>query len=133
MKVFTNGCFDLFHEGHKYFLKEASKLGDLIVGVDSDKSVRQVKGKDRPINPDYKRFTDVVRYNYPNETRYFHHSQLEKLLIELRIKIYVKGDDYTEEQLRKELPNYKGEIVIIPRLPGISTTEIINEKNSSLW
>jgi rfaE bifunctional protein nucleotidyltransferase chain/domain len=125
-KVFTNGCFDLFHPGHLYLLDEASKLGSLTVAVDSDKSVKNFKGSDRPIISSYNRAYMVERCKGVfNVIRDFESKDLGKILE--NFDVYVKGGDYTEEQLRKELPNFKGEIVIIPSFfkDEYSTTKII--------
>ena len=127
--VFTNGCFDIIHKGHTTLLNKARKLGDfLIVGLNSNKSVSNLKGKDRPINSEEKRSENLLKLDYVDAVIIFNQNTPEKLIAELRPNILVKGGDYTKEEVigSQQVVKDGGEIVIIPLVPGYSTTNIIN-------
>ncbi|WP_088893650.1 D-glycero-beta-D-manno-heptose 1-phosphate adenylyltransferase [Leptolyngbya ohadii] len=131
--VFTNGCFDLLHPGHVTYLQQAKALGDvLVVGVNSDESVRQLKGMGRPVNSLDDRLTvlaalESVNYVIPFSELTPHH------LIELiRPDIFVKGGDYTRETLPEAslVEQLGGEVYILPFVDDRSTTRIINQIRS---
>ena len=112
--VFTNGCFDILHVGHLSYLNDAKKQGDiLIVGVNSDMSVKRLKGESRPINSEVDRAEDT-----PCE-----------LLDELKPSIHVKGGDYTKDELpeTKIVERNGGEVRILGFVEGKSTTNIVNK------
>lgn len=125
--VFTNGCFDLLHEGHLYLLKEAKKSGDiLIVAVNSDASVKKLKGNSRPIQTlqtRLKKLSDLPEVDYVIS---FAEETPLQLIEKIKPNIIVKGGDYSPDNvIGKE---YAQHVVIIPLLEGFSTTKIIQTK-----
>ena len=96
--VFTNGCFDIIHKGHTTLLNKARKLGDfLIVGLNSNESVSNLKGKDRPINSEEKRSENLLKLDCVDAVVIFNENTPKKLIADLRPNILVKGGDYTKE------------------------------------
>ena len=127
--VFTNGCFDIIHKGHTTLLNKARKLGDfLIVGLNSNESVSNLKGKDRPINSEEKRSENLLKLDYIDAVVIFNQNTPEKLIAELRPNILVKGGDYSKDEIigAKQVVEDGGKIVIIPLVSGYSTTKTIN-------
>jgi rfaE bifunctional protein nucleotidyltransferase chain/domain len=132
--VFTNGVFDVLHAGHVDVLERARALGDcLIVGINTDESVRTLgKGPDRPINPLEDRARVVGALRCVEFVVSFGERTPERLLAELKPSVHVKGGDYVADGL-PEAPvvrAYGGEIVILPLLPGRSTTGILERIRS---
>lgn len=126
--VFTNGCFDLLHSGHAQLLSYARTLGDyLVLGLNSDRSVRALKGKTRPLNNALDRARLLAQLPYVDAVVVFDEDTPIELLKKIAPDIQVKGGDYIKE----ELPEYKvmrsmgKEIVIVPFRKGYSTTNII--------
>ncbi|MDO9529298.1 MAG: D-glycero-beta-D-manno-heptose 1-phosphate adenylyltransferase [Syntrophales bacterium] len=133
--VFTNGCFDILHVGHTRYLREAKKLGDvLVLALNSDSSVRAIKGERRPLVPEDER-ADVVSSleSVDYVTIFNEHTPLE-LIEYLEPDIIVKGGDWSEEDVvgRESVKRRGGKVVIIPEIKGASTTNII-EKVRSAW
>ena len=129
--VFTNGCFDILHKGHITYLSEARELGDyLIVGLNSDRSVTQIKGPERPINNQYFRFEKLLELNSVDDVIIFDEDTPQSLINELQPNILVKGGDYKKNEIvgAREVEKKGGEVVILPLVPGYSTTKIIKEK-----
>ncbi len=129
--VFTNGCFDLLHVGHVRYLAAARALGDaLVVGVNGDASVRELKGSGRPINSEHDRAEVLSALGSVDYVTIFSEARATNLLREVQPAIYVKGGDYTPETLNREekaaLDEIKAEIRIIPFEAGYSTSSIIN-------
>lgn len=127
--VFTNGCFDILHPGHVTYLTQAKALGDvLIVAVNTDESVRQLKGPDRPVNPLSDRLTVLSALHCVDHVVPFAESTPHHLLRIVRPDIYVKGGDYTRETLPEtELVEELGGIVtILPYVDNRSTTRLIH-------
>ena len=127
--VFTNGCFDIIHKGHTTYLNKAKQLGDyLIVGLNSNESVSNLKGQDRPINSEDKRSANLLKLDYVDAVVIFNENTPKKLIAELQPDILVKGGDYTKEEVigAKQVVEDGGEIVIIPLVPVYSTTNTIN-------
>ena len=127
--VFTNGCFDIIHKGHTTLLNQARQLGDfLIVGLNSNESVSNLKGQGRPINSEEKRSGNLLKLDYVDGVVIFYENTPKNLIAELRPDILVKGGDYTKEEVigAKQVVEDGGEIVIIPLVPGYSTTNTIN-------
>ena len=127
--VFTNGVFDILHAGHVTYLEQARALGDLlIVGMNSDDSVRRLnKGPERPINPLEDRALVLSALRCVDGVIAFGEDTPVRLIEALRPEVHVKGGDYHADSL-PETPfvrGYGGEVVIIPLLPGRSTTEIL--------
>jgi rfaE bifunctional protein nucleotidyltransferase chain/domain len=128
-KVFTNGCFDLLHIGHEHVLKEAAKLGRLYVGLNSDASVKKLKGSNRPTLPEEKRKEELLRRPYVHEVHIFEEDTPYDLIKKLKPDIIVKGGDYTKEEIiGKDLVK---EVRIIPLLGKNSTTKILKNKENS--
>ena len=128
--VFTNGCFDLIHKGHTTYLKKARLLGDLLfVGLNSDESVSNLKGESRPINSVEKRSANLLKLDYVDVVVIFEEDTPKKLINEICPNIHVKGGDYTKEEVvgADQVLKNGGEVVIIPLIPGYSTTKMINE------
>lgn len=126
--VTTNGCFDLLHVGHLRYLQEAKKLGDiLVIGVNSDDSVRQLKGEKRPLVPEDERAEMLAGLECVDFVTIFSELDPIPLILDLRPDIHVKGGDYTLEQLpeRKAVESYGGKCVVGINIPGKSTTDVI--------
>ncbi|MHC1759680.1 MAG: D-glycero-beta-D-manno-heptose 1-phosphate adenylyltransferase [Negativicutes bacterium] len=126
--VFTNGCFDILHAGHVRYLTEAKKLGDLlIVGLNSDDSVRRLKGEGRPINPAADRAEVLAGLRTVDHVAVFGEATAEELIRRLQPDIYVKGGDYSLERLPESVivASYGGRTVLIPLVEGRSTTNVI--------
>lgn len=129
--VFTNGCFDILHKGHITYLSEARELGDyLIVGLNSDRSVTQIKGPERPINNQDFRSEKLLELNSVDDVIIFDEDTPQNLIDGLQPNILVKGGDYKKNEIvgAREVEKKGGEVVILPLVPGYSTTEIIKEK-----
>ncbi|MEO0260515.1 MAG: D-glycero-beta-D-manno-heptose 1-phosphate adenylyltransferase [candidate division WOR-3 bacterium] len=126
--VFTNGCFDLIHKGHIYLLKEAKKLGDvLIVGLNSDSSIKKIKGKGRPVLKEKERSFIIDNIKGVDYVVIFNEKTPLKLIKEIKPDILVKGGDYKENEVvgGDFVKKRKGKVVIIPYLNGFSTTDLI--------
>ncbi len=134
--VFTNGCFDLIHKGHIYLLKEAKKLGDiLIVGLNSDSSIKKIKGKGRPILKESERAFIIENIKGVDYVVIFNEKTPFKLIKEIKPDILVKGGDYKENEIvgGEFVKKRKGNVVIIPYLKNFSTTKIIEKiKNEGI-
>lgn len=128
--VTTNGCFDILHAGHVRYLKQAKALGDvLIVCLNSDKSVREIKGPTRPINSEEDRAEVIAALCSVNYVVVFEESTPVNLLDKIKPNIHVKGGDYTEETLPEAeiIKQGGGKVQFIPFLEGRSTTNVINK------
>jgi D-glycero-beta-D-manno-heptose 1-phosphate adenylyltransferase len=131
--VFTNGCFDLIHRGHVHLLREAKALGDLlIVAINSDKSVKTIKGPTRPILPEIDRVELIAAMEMVDYVLLFEESDPYKVIAALRPQVLVKGADWTAEEIVGSdiVRRDGGKVVVIPYLKGFSTTEIINKARS---
>lgn len=127
--VFTNGCFDILHAGHVRYLNAARHMGDcLIVGLNSDSSVRSLKGSKRPINHEEDRAEVLSALASVDYVVLFNESTAENLIKLIKPSIYIKGGDYRVEDLPEYqiVSDYGGKTIIIPEVPGRSTTNIIN-------
>nr|WP_314530840.1 D-glycero-beta-D-manno-heptose 1-phosphate adenylyltransferase [uncultured Fusobacterium sp.] len=130
--VFTNGCFDILHRGHVTYLNEAKRQGDiLVVGVNSDASVKKLKGESRPINSEYDRAFVLDGLKAVDYTVIFGEDTPEDLIACLKPSVHVKGGDYKKEDLpeTKIVESYGGKVVILNFVEGKSTTNIINKIN----
>ena len=128
MIVFTNGCFDVLHPGHFRLLKEAKTHGDrLIVGINSDESVRRIKGNDRPIFNQNQRKEMLLSIESVDEVRIFDEATPEQLIREIDPDVLVKGGDWKgEEIIGADFVRKKGgKVVTVPLIDGISTSSII--------
>jgi rfaE bifunctional protein nucleotidyltransferase chain/domain len=132
--VLTNGCFDILHVGHVRYLQAARELGDcLIVGLNSDASVQQLKGSGRPLNQQEDRAEVLSGLAAVDYIVIFEEPTAEALVREVQPNIYVKGGDYAAGQLpeAKIVAGYGGKTVLIPEVPGRSTTNLIRKINQS--
>lgn len=124
--VFTNGVFDILHAGHVRYLREARKLGDLlIVGVNTDASVKRLgKGENRPIHCLDDRIEVLEALRFVDGAVPFGEDTPEQIISLLKPEVHVKGGDYTVDSLpeAKIVRSYGGEVVILPLLEGRSTT-----------
>lgn len=131
--VFTNGCFDILHAGHVRYLAGARALGDcLFVGLNSDKSVRVLKGPTRPINSQDDRAEVLAALAAVDYVVIFEETTAENLINEIKPDIYAKGGDYTVEELpeSKIVAANGGRIVLVPEVPGRSSSNIISKINN---
>lgn len=127
--VMTNGCFDILHPGHVSYLKNAKKLGDrLIVAVNTDESVRRLKGEGRPINPTDHRMDVLAGLESVDYVVPFSEDTPQRLIAKLLPSILVKGGDYKIEDIAggKEVIDNGGEVKVLNFEDGCSTTNIIN-------
>jgi D-beta-D-heptose 7-phosphate kinase/D-beta-D-heptose 1-phosphate adenosyltransferase len=132
--AFTNGCFDILHEGHIYSLSQAAKEADiLIVGVNSDASVKRLKGKDRPINHENSRAILLASLAIVDAVVIFEEDTPLQIIKAILPDVLVKGGDYTVDQIvgAKEVIANKGKVLINPIVAGFSTTGIIAQIKSS--
>ncbi len=128
--VFTNGVFDILHIGHLTYLEEAGNLGDvLVVGVNSDASVKVNKGDKRPINSEKNRAYVLLGTKFVDYAVIFDEKTPEKLLDILKPDVHVKGGDYKKEDLpeTKIVEGNGGEVKILSFVDNVSTTQIINK------
>jgi len=134
--VVTNGCFDILHLGHVTYLEAARNLGDmLLVGLSGDSSVQQLKGPNRPVNNEQDRALVLAALESVDGVCIFAEKTASRFLSLAQPTIYVKGGDYTLETLNQEergiVEQAGGKIVLIPFVPGKSTTSLL-EKISRL-
>ncbi|MCX6577687.1 MAG: D-glycero-beta-D-manno-heptose 1-phosphate adenylyltransferase [Candidatus Aminicenantes bacterium] len=128
--VFTNGCFDLIHGGHIELFRKAKSLGDvLIVGLNTDASVRKIKGPSRPVFPLAERFEVLGAIEYIDFLTSFAEETPQKIIAALLPDVLVKGGDWQPGQVvgKKEVEAAGGRVVIIPYLKGHSSSAIIKQ------
>lgn len=128
--VFTNGCFDIIHAGHIRYLKEAKNQGDiLVIGLNSDSSVRAIKGPTRPLVPEKERAEILSALEFVDYITIFGEKTPNALISELKPDVHVKGGDYKEKDLPEAgiVKGYGGKVVIVRKIPGRSTTNIIDK------
>ena len=131
--VFTNGCFDLLHKGHLDLLSNAAGFGDkLFVGLNSDKSVKKLKGDSRPKQNERTRAQKLLELKYVNHVIIFEDLTPQKLVHEISPDVLVKGGDYKKSEIvgAKHVISSGGVVKVVPLTPGFSTTSII-EKSSN--
>ena len=129
--VATNGCFDLLHVGHVRYLQSAHALGDaLIVGINGDKSVRELKGAGRPVNSESDRAEIVAALGCVDLVSIFPEPRAVRFLELVAPDVYVKGGDYKKESLNadelKVLNRIGAKIEIVPLEQGYATSELLN-------
>ncbi len=132
--AFTNGCFDILHEGHIFSLSAAAKEADyLIVGLNSDASVKRLKGESRPVNTQHSRALLLASLIMVDAVVIFEEDTPLELISALKPDVLVKGGDYTIEQIvgAKEVMANGGRVVINPIVEGFSTTGLIQQIKSS--
>jgi len=130
--VVTNGCFDLLHPGHVTYLESARNQGDvLLLGLNGDDSVRQLKGEGRPVNSEADRAVVVAALQSVDGVCIFAEKTASRFLATAQPDIYVKGGDYTLETVnqdeRRMVENAGGKVVILPFVPGKSTTALLEK------
>ena len=130
--VVTNGCFDLLHLGHVTYLESARNQGAaLLLGLNGDDSVRQLKGDTRPLNPEADRAAVVAALQSVDGVCVFAEKTATRFLMAAQPDVYVKGGDYTLETVnqdeRRVVEGSGGRIVIIPFVPGKSTTALLEK------
>ncbi len=131
--VFTNGCFDILHAGHVRYLQAARELGDcLVLGLNSDASVRRLKGESRPVNSEADRAEVLAALAAVDYVVIFSEQTAEELVREIKPDVYVKGGDYNVKALPEAeiVASYGGKTVLIPEVPGRSTSNIIKKMQS---
>ena len=130
---FTNGCFDLLHPGHVALLREARRKCDrLVVGLNTDASVRGLKGPSRPVQSEEARGQVLAALSDVNLVTLFDEPTPEQLIRELRPDVLVKGADYKPEEVvgADLVKGWGGELVLVELVPGQSTTRIIGASKS---
>ena len=130
--VWTNGCFDILHIGHIKYLEQAKKSGDiLIVGLNSDNSVKKLKGENRPIFNENDRATVLSFLTFIDHIIIFDQASPSEMLDLLQPHYYIKGGDYTidtiDQHERRLVEAYEGRIKILPYVKGVSTSDIIKK------
>jgi D-beta-D-heptose 7-phosphate kinase / D-beta-D-heptose 1-phosphate adenosyltransferase len=131
--VFTNGCFDILHVGHKRYLEQAATLGDiLVVGINSDDSVRRLKGPDRPINTEQDRAEILCALGFVDYVVIFNEDTPYELIKKIQPDVLVKGGDYKPDNVvgRDIVEARGGRLELIHFVDGKSTTNIINKINN---
>ncbi len=128
--VFTNGCFDLIHTGHTRYLAKAKSFGDiLVVAVNSDASVRVIKGSKRPINSEADRMETLAALESVDFVTMFGEPDPHRIISELQPDVLVKGGDWRVDQIigRDVVETRGGKVVTVPYLEGASTTSIVGK------
>jgi len=128
--VFTNGCFDILHAGHVTYLEKARSFGDcLVLGLNTDASVRANKGPSRPINSELDRAKVVGALKAVDYVVLFGEQTAEKLIAKVKPDVYVKGGDYTLDTLpeAKIVMSYGGKVEFVTMVEGRSTTNVIQK------
>lgn len=128
--VFTNGCFDILHAGHAHYLSKAKSLGDaLVIGLNSDSSVKRLKGKSRPIVPQKNRAIVLAALESVDLVVIFSELTPLKLIKAIRPDILVKGGDWKKESIvgRKFVESYGGKVKSLQYVKGLSTQGLIDK------
>ena len=128
--VFTNGCFDILHVGHIRYLRKAKSLGDiLVVGMNTDRSVKTIKGEKRPIVPEKERAEVLSALEFVDYIILFDESDPLNLIVALKPDVLVKGADWSKDRIigREAVENLGGRVVRVPMVPGVSSTGVIEK------
>ena len=128
---FTNGCYDLLHEGHLHLIEKASTYCEfLIVAINSDRSVREIKGSERPIENEYTRLNNLKKNKNVDEVIVFDEPTPINLIKKIIPNILIKGSDYRKEDIvgYDVVKSAGGKVITIDLLDGFSTTNIINQQ-----
>lgn len=128
--IFTNGCFDILHSGHTRYLSEARKLGDvLVIALNSDSSVRAIKGKKRPIVPEAERAEVLSALSSVDYVTVFEEPTPLELIEFLQPDVIVKGGDWAEKDIigGDAVRRWGGRVAVMPEIEGASTTNIIEK------
>lgn len=127
--VFTNGCFDILHRGHVSYLAQARQLGDiLVVGLNSDASVKRLKGPERPVNDECARALVLAALEMVDYVAVFEEDTPYNIIVKVKPDVLVKGGDYQIENIvgADFVQQRGGQVLTIPFVDGFSTTSIIN-------
>lgn len=127
--AFTNGCFDILHKGHIKLLKEAKSMGDvLIVAINSDSSVKRIKGKKRPINTEMNRAIVLSAVEFVDFITIFGEPNPARVIKEIRPDVLVKGGDWKKDRIigSEFVESMGGKVLSIPLAKGYSTSHLIN-------
>jgi rfaE bifunctional protein nucleotidyltransferase chain/domain len=128
--AFTNGCFDILHVGHVRYLEGAKKTADvLILALNSDSSVRTIKGEKRPLIPQNERAEVLAGLASVDYVTIFDEATPLELIRYLKPDVLIKGGDWTEDRIvgRNEVRSWGGKVVVIPEVEGASTTNIVDK------
>lgn len=128
--AFTNGCFDILHVGHTRYLRQARTKGDvLVLALNSDASVRKIKGEKRPLIPQDERADLLACLEFVDYVTIFNETTPLELILYLQPDVLIKGGDWAEDQVvgREEVRSWGGTVAIIPEIPGASTTNIVDK------
>lgn len=128
--VFTNGCFDIIHKGHLHLLSKAREMGDLlVVGLNSDQSVRRLKGTGRPVKDQETRAALLASLSFVDYVCLFTEDTPAKLIEKISPEILVKGGDYQLKDIigAEHVQSYGGKVITIPFLEGYSSTSLIDK------
>lgn len=131
--VFTNGCFDILHAGHVHLLREARSMGDiLVVGLNSDRSVRELKGPGRPVNPFVRRAECLSAVRWVDLVAGFDEPTPMNLIEIMRPDVLVKGGDYSEREIVGAgfVIASGGAVRTVPLIPGLSTTALLEDRTT---
>lgn len=124
--VFTNGCFDVLHLGHIRLLEFCSMHGEVIVGINSDASIRRIKGESRPINPQYARREILEAMKFVSVVEIFEEDTPYELIKRLKPDVIVKGSDYNANEV---VGSDLAEVLIFPKIENFSSSSIIMRNN----
>jgi D-beta-D-heptose 7-phosphate kinase/D-beta-D-heptose 1-phosphate adenosyltransferase len=130
--VFTNGCFDILHQGHARLLASCSEMGErLVIGLNSDTSVKRLKGEGRPVNDQQSRAVLLAALQFTDAIVIFEEDTPETLIHAIKPDILVKGGDWKPEEIAGSsfVKSYGGQVKVVPYLNGFSTTGIIERAN----
>ena len=131
--VFSNGCFDILHRGHVEYLSKAADLGDvLIIGLNTDASVKRIKGPSRPVNDEKARAVVLAALEFVDAIMFFEEDTPYNLIKNVQPDVLVKGKDYKAEDIvgYDIVTNKGGKVETIELVEGFSTTNILNSMNS---
>lgn len=131
--VFSNGCFDILHRGHVEYLSKAADLGDiLIIGLNTDASVKRIKGPSRPVNDEKARAVVLAALEFVDAIMFFDEDTPYNLIKNVQPDVLVKGKDYKAEDIvgYDIVTNNGGKVETIELVEGFSTTNTINKMNS---
>jgi D-beta-D-heptose 7-phosphate kinase/D-beta-D-heptose 1-phosphate adenosyltransferase len=128
--AFTNGCFDILHVGHVRYLREAKKTADvLVLALNSDSSVRSIKGEKRPLVGEDERAEILAALEFIDFVTIFKELTPQELIIYLKPDVLIKGGDWPEDKVvgRDDVKKWGGRVVLIPEVKGKSTTNIVEK------
>lgn len=128
--AFTNGCFDILHVGHVRYLREAKKTADvLVLALNSDSSVRSIKGEKRPLVSEEERAEILAALEFIDFVTIFEELTPQELIVYLKPDVLIKGGDWPEDKVvgRDDVKKWGGRVVLIPEVKGKSTTNIVEK------